>query len=683
MATSNRIQIEPRQNDPALWIERFVIFEKVDPLTPIREIEFRRGVNVIWAVEQEEANDAIGPTEVAGHSAGKTTLCRLLRYCLGEERFGTEDGQKLIRHNLVDGYVGAIVWLEGKRWAVARPIGTGNRHYAAADLSVKELLEARTHANEFSNFLVAIEHALLNPLTIRQNPRTGLPIHWKQILAWCSRDQESHYEDVWSWRSSRSDAEALGFERPKVDAVFVMRVLLGLVSGDEPAALQALKDKEAERDKALRDLAEARKEPEYWDRHLTNLLCTGLEIPLDAPLEAIDLFQNGSIANRVEQFQKDSQQEVNRLDTELEKLERESTQANRERGNIIRELNDCLQLLAQHEAGAQELEAGRTEIKEADTAGLTELWTCPYSQKLVQDVECWSLYEARLSHRSLVFSAAATDLRDANQLAQRRQAILDLRRETSTLTAQAEQSRLKLKSDKEERDQIRKNRDDILRRVENYSIAIADLREWRAVLTGDKPHPRIAPLAATLVEREQLVEKSQEKVLDLLKFHKSSRQRLTTLFERVVKAVLSQRYSGNVTLSEEDLRFDITRGPALGGEAINILSVLLADLTSLIASIEGTGFLPRFLIHDSPREADLARHIYWNFLGLIFDLETSSSEGQPPPFQYIVTTTTPPPPTMRDKPPVQETLNASEEKGLLFARILTSQEDVPLIPEQR
>lgn len=682
MATSNKIQIEPRQNDPAVWIERFVIFEKVVPLTPIREIEFRRGVNVVWAVEQEEANDAIGPTEVAGHSAGKTTLCRLLRYCLGEERFGTEDGQQLIRHNLVEGYVGAHIWLDGKRWAVGRPIGAGNRHYAAVDLTVEELLEARTHANEFSNFLVAIEHALISPLHVRQNPRTGQPIHWKHILAWCARDQESHYEDVWSWRSSRSASEPLGFEKPKVDAVFVMRVLLGLVAGDEPAALQTLKEKETERDKAIKDVAEARREPEYWDRHLSNVLRSGLELSPEIPLEATNLFQT-SIANRVEQFQKDAERDANGVEAQLEQLEQEITQTQRERQQVIRELNDCLKLLAQQQAGEEELQAGRVEVDQADDQRLTELWTCPYSQKLVQDVECWGHYEERRNGRALVFTTAATDLRDAEQLATRQQAIADLRRETAKLTAQAEQSRVKLTNLRAKRDQTKKNRDSNLRRADNYTSALADLRRWRAILAGDEPHPRISSLLTTLVEREQEVKAAQERVLDLLKSHKSSRQRLTTLFERVVKAVLSQRYGGNVTLSEEDLRFEITRGPALGGEAINILSVLLADLTSLIASIEGAGFLPRFLIHDSPREADLARHIYWNFLGLIFDLETSSIEGKPPSFQYIVTTTTPPPPTMRDTPPVQQMLNASEGNGSLFGRILTVLEDSSLIPEER
>jgi hypothetical protein len=682
MKRNSSIQIQPQQSDPAVWIERFVIFETVEPLSLIREIPFRRGVNIVWAVEQEEANDAIGPTEVAGHSAGKTTLCRLLRYCLGEERFGTDDGQKLIRLNLSGSYVGAHIWVEEKRWAVARPIGAGNRHYAAVDLTVEELLESRTHANDFGNFVAAIEDAFLKPLKIRHNPRTGLLIHWKQILAWCARDQESHYEDVWSWRSPRSASESIGFEKPKIDAVFVMRVLLGLVAGDEADALKALKEKEKQRDKASEDVAEARKEPEYWDRYLTGLLSSGLNVTPSAPLDNDNLFQNSSLSSELANFTRTIESQVKDADIKLEKLDRDIRDAGTERRELLRELNECLALLGQHESSAKELEEGRREAQQAETENLTDHWVCPYSQELVTNVQCWNIYENRRSGRSMAFSTAATDLRDAEQLAKRRQDIADLRTETKTLTGRAEQLRLKLVADRGNRDKLREERDGKLRQVDTLARALGDLRGWRAILKGEKLHPRLADLGGTLAEREKDVRSAQERVLQLLKSHKAGRQQLTELFDDVVKAVLSNKYGGAVALSEEDLRFDIMRGPPLGGEAINILSVLLADVTALIASINGIGFLPRLLIHDSPRESDLARHIYWNFLGLVFNLEAKSKAGNAP-FQYIVTTTTPPPPTMREKPPVQEKLNAADPKGSLFGRVLTVSTELPFMNEDR
>ena len=57
-------------------------------------------------------------------------------------------------------------------------------------------------------------------------------------------------------------------------------------------------------------------------------------------------------------------------------------------------------------------------------------------------------------------------------------------------------------------------------------------------------------------------------------------------------------------------------------------------------SIEGKGHIPSFLVHDSPREADLGASIY----NRIFDFGHRLENSTPAPlFQYIITTTTEPP----------------------------------------
>ena len=60
MDAINAISSERRRSDPALWVERLVIYESTEPLKQIREINFRRGINIIWAVEHEEAADSVG-----------------------------------------------------------------------------------------------------------------------------------------------------------------------------------------------------------------------------------------------------------------------------------------------------------------------------------------------------------------------------------------------------------------------------------------------------------------------------------------------------------------------------------------------------------------------------------------------------------------------------------------------
>jgi hypothetical protein len=63
--------------------------------------------------------------------------------------------------------------------------------------------------------------------------------------------------------------------------------------------------------------------------------------------------------------------------------------------------------------------------------------------------------------------------------------------------------------------------------------------------------------------------------------------------------------------------------------------------------MEGHSRLPGFLLHDSPREADLGRSIYDRLFEFARKLE---GFGPSPLFQYIVTTTTEPPGEFHSEP---------------------------------
>ena len=86
------------------------------------------------------------------------------------------------------------------------------------------------------------------------------------------------------------------------------------------------------------------------------------------------------------------------------------------------------------------------------------------------------------------------------------------------------------------------------------------------------------------------------------------------------------------------------------------------DLAVMRMSIEGLTHLPAFLIHDSPREADLGLGVYHRLFHFVCDLENG---GDGPSFQYIVTTTTSPPSALRTDPWLVETLGGAAEDRLL------------------
>ena len=135
------LKLKPVRSQPTVWVSRLVILERLSPEPVIiRDIALTRGLNIVWAEEPEnDDSDA----EICGHSAGKTTFCRFLRYVLGENTFGTKDASELIRKALPDGYVAAEIHVGGNKWAVRRPFGSGRMSYIKQDATIEENGRAR------------------------------------------------------------------------------------------------------------------------------------------------------------------------------------------------------------------------------------------------------------------------------------------------------------------------------------------------------------------------------------------------------------------------------------------------------------------------------------------------------------------------------------------------------------
>ena len=127
------IQPESGRSEPRLWIRRLAIWS--EPGVILREVILRPGLNIIWAPDPA---DRPSDTEEAapGHGSGKTLFCRLLRYCLGEDRFAPSEQREKIVAAFPNGMVGAEIMVDGTQWAVVRPIGTTRKHFAIRDTAV-------------------------------------------------------------------------------------------------------------------------------------------------------------------------------------------------------------------------------------------------------------------------------------------------------------------------------------------------------------------------------------------------------------------------------------------------------------------------------------------------------------------------------------------------------------------
>lgn len=118
-----RFELSPKRPHPGIFISDFYVLRSLDnPGQQIqRHVELHRGLNILWA-DPNPPGKALAKkrSKVAGHTAGKSTFCRLIRYALGDVNFGNEAQEHKIISKFRDGWVVLRVEVEGAPWIVGR-----------------------------------------------------------------------------------------------------------------------------------------------------------------------------------------------------------------------------------------------------------------------------------------------------------------------------------------------------------------------------------------------------------------------------------------------------------------------------------------------------------------------------------------------------------------------------------
>ena len=185
-------------------------------------------------------------------------------------------------------------------------------------------------------------------------------------------------------------------------------------------------------------------------------------------------------------------------------------------------------------------------------------------------------------------------------------------------------------------------------RVERLEKA-ADARNtsWRTATRGVEDVQRAAEIVDEVARAEAAIRKLEDAL-------QGTREQLRGFEDKQAKAIgaVSQKFSaiirrllgddakGFVRLTGKGLEIAVEAGGDRRTAAIQSLKVLAFDLACLCLSVEGRTRIPAFLIHDSPREADLGQTIYDKHFRLLRELEEELAGGT---FQYLITTTTRPP----------------------------------------
>lgn len=667
-----KLKLKPGRSEPDVWVSRLVIYQDIAPRTPtlIRDIRLTRGLNIVWA---EEPEDDSSTAEITGHSAGKTTFCRFLRYVLGETTFGAMAAMELIRKAFPKGYAAAEIHVRGTKWAIRRPFGIGRMSYAKQDATVEEVLQERAGALSQDEYPKKLGlEGLLNELPTAQVVQTAENIQWAHILAWCARDQEARFQNIYEWRSPRSDSDTPSFRFPKAGPLFVMRTVLGLFLPDELKGEEQLARLQRERDRLEKEIEEKRREPQWrvnlYDRQLRGRLKALFpdEIDIDErPFRSSDLLPEDldRLTNRAA---KENEAVLAELNDQHDELQVQIDGIGAEIRRHEEQLAELDALFGLETAAGVELDRGLAKRQEQRTQ-IEDLKDkkCPVGGMLIG--ECGHVQE-----RQRVLQIA--QLQDAHAIEQAEARRTEERRRIEEQKASLHSILEKLKG---ERQSLRSRRTALLAEIGAKQDETRELGRTRDELDAwtrlrDEPdgYEDLQRLRQQLEKAQGEIGKIQTELAELLGQHDENRERLAAIFSGAVRSVLSSDgYDGAVSLDNRELGFRITHGPAMSGEAVETLSVLLADVACLIYhTVCDNTHLPGFLIHDSPREADLGIRIYRSFIRFIASLQAQFGQPENCPFQYILTSTTPPPEELRGDDSVKLRLNASTSSGLLLGR---------------
>ena len=112
---------KPARKHPRLWVETIWLVESREPLVLTRVISLHQGLNIVWA--KESASNETPGLSSAGHGVGKTSLCLLMRYVLGDDSPSISTLRDKASSGFPKGGVAATVHIDGVTWLVLRPYG--------------------------------------------------------------------------------------------------------------------------------------------------------------------------------------------------------------------------------------------------------------------------------------------------------------------------------------------------------------------------------------------------------------------------------------------------------------------------------------------------------------------------------------------------------------------------------
>ena len=639
---------------PRLWFKQLSIFSEPDTANIVRDVSFRRGLNVVWAKEPA-AGSAVG-LHAAGHGVGKTSLCLLLRYCLGDPSKAVTELRDELYSEFPKGGVIAVLNVEGRPFTLCRFFSPHKDGFAIDGEGFDDVWGQGAESND-RDFLKRLASDMMSSVSPSNIPDTGQAIEWRHVLAWISRDQGSRFKSFFTWR----EGEGTGLQRSRQDPPIVMRAVLGLMDQSESLLMSRIAVLEQDLTRASQRATELQREPAVIRRRIESNLRAMGALPDDFPIQAEGLFDD-SVEKRIKEASEEASVRLAQWDLKQEKADQDLAElraemklrhGESERATAEYEFADAAR--RGDESAYQTVGQKLLKLKNLSShceEGNIPFSQCQYVQTEIRVLELSSLRDQR-DKQSLQKAMEESAGRAVAALARKNEMV-------SKVQALEQQE----ESLKKALNKVRIARRTAEIEASKWPNLLDELARWNDSAGSAKAQAEIdaAQVEITRTDRDLGSARMQ---LALLHQDKSIREKaLASITDALTQTLLPDGAFGAFDPRDEDRPFRLSMR---GGEAYRVLEVLLGDIACMLDSAGLSSSLPGFVIHDCPREADMSIGLYENFFSLVNGLEKTVFAGEDPPFQYIVTTTTPPPTDLQEGV-VRLKLDPSSNDGLLFGR---------------
>lgn len=625
-------------SEPQLWVKELRVYRVLSPgdSNILRRISLRPGLNVLWARPGNRGRTAqLHVPGVSGHGTGKTSFCRFIRHVLGEQTFGNDEQRTRLRIAFPEGWIVAEVRLAGESWLVLRPFKIGSHSYCFRGKSIVQLFENEDGKVTFDVFTKALNAALIEPLGVVTFATDETLIGCQHLLQWLARDQECRYATLTDFRHSSSESQAP--EMAVEDRHFLFRALLQLIDTQEQSELENNKKLLGQRQRAEKQM------PLFRFRADSALMRLREELSaFRTDLAGSDFLDAAAKEwhRRADEYAQSRDLMAEPEELRVARLDLVAAQgqlnASELRADEYKDMTSFIE---------QQLKVLRGEASEADLDAFVQSkfkpdqfcgqrlttaieWECPLAKGRILPIEKTAdptaptepdlmskLVEAKLTaeKHAVLVAAARKNVTDADSALRRRIREFDGQRGS-------------------------------------ISEAVATSRAW----ASEAERARVDSVEAEKLERsldglDRRIRESQDRQAALRQQNSARLSEFSDTFARIAQAILGSDVRGTIRFRGRHILPGLENRIELSSAALETLKILCFDLAALVSGVEGRGLHPRFLLHDSPREADMDAELYHRIFLLAGELEMAFGE-RPLNFQYIVTTTEPPPEGMRQAP---------------------------------